>query len=155
MLSGRPLFADETVGDTLSAVLKAERIPTAPSRAHSGRDTSAPPSVPERNPKNRIHDVADVRIVLDDVIAGRTDEGTSPTDSVAIRRSPWRTAVWGSARPGRCRAGGLLLARRPEKKLVEPLRFSIMLAAVRNFSTARTGFSRLRLTAEASCSPGR
>ncbi|MCL4810392.1 MAG: serine/threonine protein kinase, partial [Thermoanaerobaculia bacterium] len=71
MLSGRPLFAAETVSDTLAGVLKTEvdfgALPAA-----------APPALRqllrrclERNPKNRLHDIADARLVLDDLIAGR------------------------------------------------------------------------------------
>ena len=130
MLSGRPLFADETVSDTLSAVLKAEIDYRALPEHTPAAIRQLLRRCLERNPKNRIHDVADVRIVLDDVIAGRTDEGTSPTGST-IRRSPWRIAVWGSALvlAGAAAGVGVLLARRPEKKPAEQLRFSIMLAA--------------------------
>ncbi|MCE7960020.1 MAG: serine/threonine protein kinase, partial [Acidobacteria bacterium ACB2] len=65
MLAGRRPFEGETVSDTIAAVLRAEvdwaALPSA-----------TPPAVLsllrrclERNPRNRLHDVADARIVLD------------------------------------------------------------------------------------------
>jgi Tol biopolymer transport system component len=75
MLTGRSLFAGPTVSDTLAAVLKTEV------------DWSAlPPATPQsirallrrcldRTPRNRLHDIADARLVLDDAIAGRTEPG--------------------------------------------------------------------------------
>src|SRR5262249_12468521 len=66
--------------------------------------TTTPPAVRgllrrclERNPKNRLHDIADARLVLDDVLAGRSDgaagEGPSMIASGAPRaRWPWPTA---------------------------------------------------------------
>jgi Tol biopolymer transport system component len=78
MLSGRSLFAADTVSDTLAGVLKNE-IDLALLPA------STPPALRgllrrclERNPKNRLHDIADARIVLDDVLAGRTEPGGDP-----------------------------------------------------------------------------
>jgi len=73
MLAGAPLFDGETVSDTLAAVLTREFD-----------STPLPPATPaairrllrrclERNPKNRLHDIADARIVIDDVLAGRAD----------------------------------------------------------------------------------
>ena len=73
MLTGRSLFAGDTVSDTLAGVLKTEvdfsRLPPetpAPLRQLLRRCL-------ERNPKNRLHDIADARLVLDDLIAGREE----------------------------------------------------------------------------------
>src|SRR4051812_46857746 len=70
MLTGRSLFAAETVSDTRAGVLKSETD-------SSLLPASTPPAIrrllrrcPERNAKNRLHDVADARIVLDEVLAG-------------------------------------------------------------------------------------
>jgi serine/threonine-protein kinase len=75
MLVGRSLFAGDTVTDTLAGVLKTEID-------FSKLPTSTPPAIRrllrrclERNSKNRLHDIADARIVLDELISGRTDEG--------------------------------------------------------------------------------
>jgi serine/threonine-protein kinase len=96
MLTGRRLFEGETVSDTLAAVLRAD-IDLA----------ALPPAVPpairtllrrclERNPRNRLHDVADARIAIDDVLAGRVEEA-SPRPPVprplALRALPWALAA--------------------------------------------------------------
>ena len=103
MLSGVRLFAGETVSDTLAAVLRQEI------------DWSAlPPSTPralhdllrrclERNPRNRLHDIADARLVLEDLSAGRGAEAGLSGDSTApipaalvgprARLLPWAIAA--------------------------------------------------------------
>jgi len=75
MLTGRQLFAGETVSDVLAGVLKTEvDLASLPE--------STPPAIRqllrrclERNPKNRLHDIADARLTLDEVLAGGTDVG--------------------------------------------------------------------------------
>ncbi len=90
MLSGRQLFAAATVSDTLAAVLQSEidfsRLPGA-----------TPPALRqllrrclERNAKNRLHDIADARIVIDDLIAGRRREVWSRS---AASGSRWASAA--------------------------------------------------------------
>jgi len=92
MLVGRTLFVGDSVGDTLAAVIRADidfsRLPK-----------ETPPAIRrllrrclERNPKNRLHDVADARIVLDEVLAGKGDElpaGANPTVAATLRRPGW------------------------------------------------------------------
>jgi len=74
MLTGRSLFAGETLSDTLAGVLKTEI-----------NFARLPPETPsairlllrrclERDPRNRLHDIADARLVLEDSLAGRSDE---------------------------------------------------------------------------------
>jgi Tol biopolymer transport system component len=70
MLTGRPLFSGDTVSDVLASVLRQEIDGKA-------LPPSAPPELRrlvarclERNPKNRLHDVADARIAIDEVAAG-------------------------------------------------------------------------------------
>ncbi len=74
MLTGRRLFAGESVTETLAAVLR-EVLPLGAVPA------TTPGSIRrllrrclEREPANRLHDVADARIVLADVEAGRADD---------------------------------------------------------------------------------
>jgi Tol biopolymer transport system component len=73
-LAGRRLFEGDTASDVLAAVLRQEIDWTA-----------LPPATPaairrllrrclERQPKNRLHDIADARLVLDEVIAGKVEE---------------------------------------------------------------------------------
>ncbi|MGE0641027.1 MAG: protein kinase [Thermoanaerobaculia bacterium] len=74
MLTGKSLFAADTVPDTLARVLTRE-----PDVAE------LPPEVPAavrtlvrrclvRQPRNRLHSIADARIAIDDVLEGRSDE---------------------------------------------------------------------------------
>jgi len=101
MLIGGSLFAGDTVGDTLAAVIRAEidldRLP---------RDTPAAlrqllRRCLERNPKNRLHDIADARIVLDDLIAGRIEEvapvATPTASAVPPKSSRARWVLLGAA----------------------------------------------------------
>jgi Tol biopolymer transport system component len=95
MLTGRQLFAGETVSDVLAAVLTRE--PDA---------STLPPQTPaairqllrrclERNPKNRLHDSADARIAIDDVLAGDAAEEL-PASSPGLgsqRVKGWRRAL--------------------------------------------------------------
>ncbi|HLF55566.1 MAG TPA: protein kinase, partial [Thermoanaerobaculia bacterium] len=81
MLTGARLFAGDSVPDTLAGVLRAE-IDLAALPA------STPPAIRrllrrclERNPKNRLHDIADARLVLDEVLHG-------DAESVATLREP-------------------------------------------------------------------
>jgi len=86
MLTGSSLFAEDTVSDTLAGVLKNEidlgKLPE-----------STPPAIRrllrrclERNPKNRLHDIADARIVLDEVASGRLEEGVAVAPEAATRK---------------------------------------------------------------------
>jgi len=96
MLVGRSLFAADTVSDTLAGVLKTEidlgQLPdSTPSaiRRLLGRCL-------ERNPKNRLHDIADARIVLDEVLSGRdraADDGPAASEKSGRAWLPWSLAV--------------------------------------------------------------
>jgi len=100
MLTGKRLFDAPTVPETLAQVLTREP------------DLDAlPASTPlairrllrrclERNPKNRLHDIADARIVIDDVSLGRDGElAEAQTPASGARRSwlPWALAATGFA----------------------------------------------------------
>jgi Tol biopolymer transport system component len=89
MLVGGRLFAGDSVPETLAGVLKNEidfgRLPA---------DT--PPAVRrllrsclERNPRNRLHDIADARIVLEEVAAGRVESATEAAPAPSRRRLAW------------------------------------------------------------------
>jgi len=92
-LAGRRLFEGETVPETLAGVLKTEiDLDTLP--------TGVPPAIRrllrrclERSPRNRLHDIADARLVLADVAGGVDDRGSEA--SASPERSPWRErAAW-------------------------------------------------------------
>ncbi|MFN7964066.1 MAG: protein kinase [Acidobacteriota bacterium] len=90
MLTGSKLFDGETVSDTLAAVL------TRPLDTKS-LSTTTPPALRrllrrclERNPRNRLHDIADARIVIEDLLAGRIEEedaSVSATPRETTRRA--------------------------------------------------------------------
>jgi len=95
MLSGRQLFAGDTVSDVLASVLRQEI------------DWKAlPPSAPaelrqllarclERTPKNRLHDIADARIAIDEVVAG--NKNASASDIAAPARGGRALWLWGAS----------------------------------------------------------
>jgi serine/threonine-protein kinase len=131
MLSGRTLFAAETVSDTLAGVLKTEvdfgALPTA-----------TPPALRqllrrclERNPKNRLHDIADARLVLDDLVAGRTGDDTRLPVPPTAGRTGRSTATWVTLLVVVAGAAGLagFFSSPRETKRAEPVRLSISLAA--------------------------
>jgi len=95
MLTGASMFASDTVSDTLAAVLRAEidldRLPA-----------ETPPAIRrllrrclERKPKDRLHAIADARLVIDDVLAGRADEAvmTAPVAAAGPAVSSWRSRL--------------------------------------------------------------
>jgi Tol biopolymer transport system component len=92
MLTGRRLFAGDSASETLADVLKG-RIDL------SFLPAEVPPPIRrllrrclERDPKHRLHDIADARIVLEDVRSGRVDEAPLAAADRA-RRWPQRL-VW-------------------------------------------------------------
>ena len=75
MLAGRRLFSGDSVAETLAGVLKTEV-------AFGELPAEVPGAVRrllrrclERNPKNRLHSIADARIVLDEVLGGSKEPG--------------------------------------------------------------------------------
>ncbi|MHB1047706.1 MAG: protein kinase domain-containing protein [Thermoanaerobaculia bacterium] len=111
MLTGRSLFAADTVSDTLAGVLRAE-IDLA----------KLPPGTPpalrlllrrclERNPKNRLHDAADARLVLADLEAGVADEVPAATATPKPQGRRREVAAWSLATVALLVAGGLFLGR--------------------------------------------
>ncbi|MCM2270078.1 MAG: protein kinase, partial [Thermoanaerobaculia bacterium] len=81
MLTSRRLFEGELVTDVLADVLRREID-------FDALPPSTPPAIRrllrrclERNPKNRLHDIADARLVIEDVAAGRFDEAVASAAS--------------------------------------------------------------------------
>jgi Tol biopolymer transport system component len=67
------------VSDTLAAVLTQEFDPKALPASTPAAIRGLLRRCLERNPKNRLHDIADARIVIDDILSGRADTvDTSP-----------------------------------------------------------------------------
>jgi Tol biopolymer transport system component/tRNA A-37 threonylcarbamoyl transferase component Bud32 len=97
MLTGERLFAEGSVVDTLSAVMRKE-IDLA----------KLPPAVPprlrelvrrclERDPKRRLRDIGDARLVLEDLVAGRHDEPVPSAIAPSASRTPPARAPWWTA----------------------------------------------------------
>jgi len=96
MLTGERLFTGETVSDILAAVLTRDlglgALPaTTPTAIRQLLRRCL-----ERSPRNRLHDIADARIVLDEAIQGRSaDEPAAVGSPTAVPRSgfgatlPW------------------------------------------------------------------
>ncbi len=93
MLTGRSLFAADTVSDTLAGVLKTE-IDLAELPA------STPPAIRSllrrclvRKPKDRLHAIADARITIEDALAGRNEElQRAPAVPPMVQATGWRRA---------------------------------------------------------------
>jgi len=112
MLVGRRLFEGDSVAETLASVLKGpielSALPgstPAPLRQLLRRCL-------ERTPKNRLHDVADARLVLEDLETGVADEA-APAPAVPAPRKGRERAAWGLAAAATLAAGGLFLGRGP------------------------------------------
>ena len=90
MLGGKRLFHGETVSDTLAEVLKTEidfdelpdDVPAAVVRLLR--------RCLQRDPRQRLRDIGDARLVLQDVLAGETEETPKV---VAARSNPWPVRV--------------------------------------------------------------
>jgi len=98
MLTGRRLFEGELVTDVLAAVLRQEVDLDALPVGTPARLKRLVRRCLERRPKERLHDVADARLVLDELLAGERDE-VAPVAAEIPRRSafasalPWLVAV--------------------------------------------------------------
>jgi serine/threonine-protein kinase len=104
MLAGRSLFGAETLTDTLAGVLKGGIEWTA-------LPASTPPGIRRllrrclaRDPRNRLHDVADARIVIDEVLAG----GEEGIGSIAPTSGPEPGPTWKRALPWAVAAAALV-----------------------------------------------
>ena len=115
MIHGRKLFGGETVSDTLAAVLRADlewkelprETPAALERLLRRCLT--------RDPKARLHDIADARLEIADALAAKPEQGTPPPAAAQRRRAlvPWTLAgVFGIAAMGL----GFVLARQPAER---------------------------------------
>jgi Tol biopolymer transport system component len=93
MLCGGALFTGETAGDTLAAVIRAEiDLDELPAETPFAIRQLLRRCL-ERSPKNRLHDIADARIVLDEVLAGKNDDvasrGAASLAPPVARRKLW------------------------------------------------------------------
>jgi Tol biopolymer transport system component len=116
MLAGRSLFAADTVSDTLAGVLKNEIDLSALPAETPAAIRRLLRRCLERNPKDRLHDIADARIELQgamDAVDEEQPERSIPA-SLARRPSSWRLALVAVAATGAGLAAGWFLRSTPE-----------------------------------------
>jgi Tol biopolymer transport system component len=136
ILRGRRLFSGDSAAETLAEVLKApipldDLVDVAPAAICQlvGRCL-------ERNPKNRLHDIADARIVLDEVIRGG---GAAELAGAGVSRArvPRRELVAWVGLAACALALGLFLWRRPGVPPPTVPRFTKITYAPQFISNAR------------------
>jgi Tol biopolymer transport system component len=135
MLTGRPVFAGDSVTDVIASVLKDEPDWKA-------LPPSTPPSIQrllrrciDRDRKKRWPDAAAARMECDDALAPGGLVATSPGAFAAVGRSPWHLA--GALVAGAALASALAWARWPAAAAPPVTRFEIELPDNRVFT--RTG----------------
>jgi eukaryotic-like serine/threonine-protein kinase len=144
MLTGAKLFAAETVSDTLAGVLKTViDLDLLPAET-PGAIRRLLRRCLERNPKKRLHDVADARIVIDEVLAGEIEEATAtapPGD-----RQPTLTRLLAAAGVALALGGaaGWLLHRPPAASPATGSRWALAIPDGLSLSTAE--FPQLALS---------
>ncbi len=97
MLTGKMAFGGEVVTETLAAILKNDpdwsQLPAAtPMRIRVLLQRCL-----QKDPKQRLRDIGDARISLDEVIAGAPDNAASPPGAAATKGSRWTWLVSGIA----------------------------------------------------------
>jgi dipeptidyl aminopeptidase/acylaminoacyl peptidase len=130
MLAGERLFAGDSVPETLAGVLKTEID-------FAALPDETPPAIRrllrrslERNPKNRLHDIADARLVLEEVSRGEQEAPLAGAAAPAAPRLSKLLRLWPAALFVAAAAGllaGRYLAPAKEAPLRAPLRLSMTL----------------------------
>ena len=136
MLTGKRLFEGETVSDTLAAVLRAQI-------EWSALPAATPPALRtllrrclERNPKNRLHDIADARIALEDLAAGGREDGGLAPPATVRRSGVARWLPWGIAAAAVLAAAAAWLLPRGERAAAGAGGVELALAAPRGVELA-------------------
>jgi len=134
MVSGKQAFAGEDVSHTLAAVIMKDPD-------WSVLPDDQPPSLGRllrrcltKDPKQRLRDISEARIAIEDLIAHpeSAEEGPAPPAAVQVRPPLWRRALpWGIAALLALALGGALLwiALRPGSRAASALRLSVELGA--------------------------
>ncbi len=93
MLTGHRLFGGETISDTLAAVLRQDIDWTTLPAGTPAELQRLLRRCLERDPKNRLHDVGDARIVLDEIARGGLRDAPAPVAPEQAARSIWLTVA--------------------------------------------------------------
>ena len=96
MLTGRKAFWGDTVSDAISAILGREPDWSAVPEATPPRIHHLLRRCLEKDPKHRLHDIADARIEVVDALRDPI-EGGIPSGATTARRPIGRQTVWGLA----------------------------------------------------------
>ncbi len=90
MLTGKKLFAAESVAETLAGVIKTEvDFEDLPNDVPIGFRRLLRRCL-ERDPRNRLHDIADGRIVIEEILSGTRDETVTITESAVAPTAGWQ-----------------------------------------------------------------
>jgi len=137
MLTGERLFAGETVSDVLACVLKQEVDWNAlPLEVPAGLRRLLARCL-ERNPRNRLHDIADARILLDEVGTGAA-EGSVAASGVPPGAARGASVRWLAALVVATAGAGLAgyLANSSDETRTAPMQLSIQLSANQDLGTS-------------------
>ena len=124
MLTGRRLFDAEDMSETLAAVLTRDVSMTTLPAAIPARLRALLRDCLIRDPRQRLRDIGDARIALEQIIAGAPDDVSTPASVTAAVVPAWRRALpWTIAGAALIVAGVLLLWApwRAEKPVDRPL----------------------------------
>jgi Tol biopolymer transport system component len=117
-LTGSQAFRGETVSDTLASILKSEPDWDALPPAVPGRVRSLLRRCLQKDPKRRLHDLADARLEIEDGLGGAPE---APAAAAPVP-SPGRGLVWalGGALAGAALAAAVWLLQRPVPRPASP-----------------------------------
>jgi serine/threonine-protein kinase len=140
MLTGKRLFAGETISDTLASVLK-----TDPEWSALPESTPAPilrmlRRCMQRDPSKRLRDIGDARITIDEVLAGDMDAAPALVAAAPVGTSSrrWIVAVAGTAIVVAALAAGLAWTMKPARTQLPVRKFEVPLADASASSGAGT-----------------
>jgi eukaryotic-like serine/threonine-protein kinase len=128
MLTGKQAFTGETVTDTLACVIKEEPDPSKLPAATPMRVRVLLQRCLQKDPKQRLRDIGDARISLDEVLSGAPDLAPMGRAEGAVgpfwrRVLPW--ALFGVTAIAFAVLGGVYLRVVKMPKSVEPMRLEI------------------------------
>jgi serine/threonine protein kinase/Tol biopolymer transport system component len=92
-LTGRQAFKGETISDYIAAILKNEPDWKALPERTPAKIRDLLRRCLQKDPHNRLHDIADARIDIQDILAGSSEE----IEPAAKPAPKWRTLFWAAA----------------------------------------------------------
>jgi serine/threonine-protein kinase len=96
MLTGKVAYPGESVTDTLATVIRAEPDWSVLSASTPMRVRVLLQRCLQKDPKQRLRDIGDARISLDEVLSGVSLEPPSPGTPVVAHVNWWQIGVWSS-----------------------------------------------------------